>query len=132
MPNNVPHTLTITKQPRHHYSAAGSAPRIRRPLPSTHHQPHRRNSLHFLLPSPPRRNYRPPSKTRTARLLNTRRATPQATSPHLQTPPEIRTTMTTMTTINLYTTPNCHQCRLTQRKSDNLIVETTPIDWGQQ
>ncbi|MBF0808910.1 hypothetical protein E4U03_09890 [Rothia nasimurium] len=26
MPNNTPHTLTITKQPRHHYSAAGSAP----------------------------------------------------------------------------------------------------------
>ena len=26
MPINVPHTLTITKRPRHHYSAIGSSP----------------------------------------------------------------------------------------------------------
>lgn len=26
MPNSAPHTLTITKQPRHHYSAIGSSP----------------------------------------------------------------------------------------------------------
>lgn len=26
MPNNAPHTLTITKQPRHHYSSINNSP----------------------------------------------------------------------------------------------------------